>query len=338
MATKKKKKVKPAKAKKKVKPAKAKKKVKPAKAKKKVKHVKKEKPKSKPGKGKAKKAANKRKHTKPKSRAKRRKVTKSRTKQSKPIVRGSRLSGESKRGRKAAEQALQFELHAEQDKRERRNKRRRELWAAKPESEKEAIRAKRRQRYAERKRTLRIPERLTRDIRPVRKRIEVKYMKVGDIDYLDNQPQIEDSRYNLTSHFNRTTPNEVTIPEVFEKAFQGKLKHSQLEADEISIYKYGIVIRPGLGKVTSEIEQQIMSIMEAYNIDATLIVVHESNSVDSLHIKLGNSYDPQLAGDVKNELIKHGNIFQEVWDYLDSEWDDMVWLAEWDVDEMMGGS
>jgi hypothetical protein len=163
-------------------------------------------------------------------------------------------------------------------------------------------------------------------------------MNVGDIEYLNDQPQIEDSRYNLTSHFNRTTPNELTVPEVFELAFQGKLRNASLEADEISIFKYGIVIRPGFGKVTAEIEQQIMGIMESYNIGGTIIVVHESNSVDSIHIKLGSSFEPILAGDVANAMRSIGNLFQNIWEYLDSQWDDMIWLVEWDTDELMGGS
>lgn len=279
---------------------------------------------------------------KPANRFRRRAVSKPRTKRAKskpskyiPKPSSRRTTAADKR---AAQEALKYELLDEQAKRDKRNKRRRELWAAKPEAEKERIRAARRAKYHERKYGQRVTEGFRPDTRPRWPRVEIKYINVGDIDYLNNQPQIEDSRYNLTSHFHIRTPDANTVPSYFEAAFKGKLQYSALEADEISIYKYGIVIRPEFGVVNAEIEHELLSIMEEMNVGGSIIVVHESPTVDSIHIKLGDSADPLLAGDISNLMAKYGDLWKDIWNYLDNHWDGMIWMVEWDVDELMGGS
>jgi hypothetical protein len=283
---------------------------------------------------------------KPKSGAKRRKASKQRIRRKKPAsipvyesgARDSRIP-RVKRARKAAIEALTYEIQDEQAKREARNKRRRELWAAKPETEKEIIRARRRAKYAESKRARKpVTDEYGDDYRPRRKRTEVKYMNVGDIQYLNDQPQLEDSRYTLTSHFNVKAPTGDSLAAVFEAAFKGKLVHSGYEADEVSIYKYGIVFRPEFGKVTADIEHQMLLIMEELNVGGSIIVVHESPTVDSVHIKLGTNEEPLLAGDVSNLLMKFRSIWEDIHALLDNNWDGLVWMAEWDSDEEMGKS
>jgi hypothetical protein len=163
-------------------------------------------------------------------------------------------------------------------------------------------------------------------------------MSVGDIEYFNNQPQVEDSRYSLTSHFNIKVPDANHLPLVFESAFKGKLEYMPVEADELSVYKYGIVIRPEFGKVTADIEHEILLIMEELNVGGEVVVVHESPTVDSIHIKLGSNDQPLLGGDVSNLLVKFGGMFQDIWNMLESYWDGMIWMAEWDVDEEMSKS
>lgn len=168
-----------------------------------------------------------------------------------------------------------------------------------------------------------------------RQRVEVvSYLKGSELGIDNGVLQTSRDHVSLSSHFNKEAPTGEVIAKVFDNAFRSHLSKGPFEADEVLIYKYGIHIRPLEGKVTPEIEARIRNVVNDYGAKATIMVVQETEKIDSVYIKLGGD-TPGLAKNIKQNLIRQGDLWQDIWAIIDEEFDESHWMVEWDVEEAM---
>jgi hypothetical protein len=136
-----------------------------------------------------------------------------------------------------------------------------------------------------------------------------------------------------SSHGNNKDP-ALSLPEAFERAFINKLAKGPFEADEILIYRFGIMIRPrGGGFLTESVKEKISVIVNSIP-NSSIHVVKEDNTF-SLRINLGSTRKGELSGNVSEELDKYKDKLSEVYSSVVDEFGSSDWYSFWDTEDAM---
>lgn len=147
----------------------------------------------------------------------------------------------------------------------------------------------------------------------------------------DDSPEV----YINSSHGNKSSINE-DIKDIFEKTFVTTLNKTPFEADEILIYRYGVVIRPRHGDLSTETLEKVQRILSVYP-GSSIVAVKEAETF-SLKINLGNPKEGELAGNVSSDFEISGDILNDIYNYISDEYGDSEWFAFWETEEFLGGS
>lgn len=131
---------------------------------------------------------------------------------------------------------------------------------------------------------------------------------------------------------NRKSP-DFALPEAFEAAFIAALRKGPFEAEDILIYRFGIIIRPRKGTFASEDKQFIANILK----DIPGSSVHHVKEQDtfSLRINLGSPVKGELSGIVSDEINKYKHLLAEIYENVISEFGLTEWFSFWDTEEAM---
>lgn len=136
-----------------------------------------------------------------------------------------------------------------------------------------------------------------------------------------------------SSHGNNKDPS-LALPEAFERAFISKLSKGPFEADEILIYRFGIMIRPrGGGFLTESLREKLSTIISSIP-NSSVHLVREDNNF-SLRINLGSTRKGELSGNVSEELNKYKDKLGEVYSSIVDEFGSSDWYSFWDTEDAM---
>lgn len=139
-------------------------------------------------------------------------------------------------------------------------------------------------------------------------------------------------KFMHSSHANRNHPEEV-LKDVFENAFIYNLKKGPFEADEVNIYRYGVLIRPREGIATEKLTDRIREIMSQYP-GSSIHVITEGNTF-SIRLNFGNNRRSELAGNVSADLQNNSGIIGDVYSLLEDRFGVTDWFAFWETEDAM---
>ena len=172
------------------------------------------------------------------------------------------------------------------------------------------------------------------------------YVETGAASMYTEPGMNDEEHYQYASSLNRAALDRMTIDgtsrveTIFEHAFIGALNKGPFEADEIHIYRHGIIIRPREGEFTERIKNHITELLADYP-GSSVHVVNEPSSdgtkgTFSLRINVGSSTESSSFMNVGENMDYHKDVFQAIYSYIQDEYDtDVDWSAFWDTEESM---
>lgn len=176
--------------------------------------------------------------------------------------------------------------------------------------------------------------------RPVRRRIPVYHRQIGAKEQYSEAEKEPLERYMNTSSGNREDPSTVTkkgelrVPMIFEKSFIGTLHKSQFEADEVSIYRYGLVIRPRDAVMWNEdLEFKLTELLSPYP-NSSMHIVDEGTTF-AIRINLGSNRRSSDADDVSRDLANTDTILGDIYFEIEQTYGNTDWFVFWDTDTEM---
>ena len=152
---------------------------------------------------------------------------------------------------------------------------------------------------------------------------------------IEDAPEVymHSSHSMLKSPSSITKEGETIIVSAFEEAFTNMLKRGPFEADEIFIYRHGIIVRPNQGTLTNDMKEKIVDILKDIP-NSSMHIVKEDNTF-SLRINIGSAVKGELAGKISNSFEKNKEILNEIFEELREVFDDIDWFVFWDTEEVM---
>jgi hypothetical protein len=130
-----------------------------------------------------------------------------------------------------------------------------------------------------------------------------------------------------------TKDNENLVTAAFEEAFEGFLKKGPFEGEQVQIYRHGVVIRPKLGQVTSEVYDNISELLK--DIPGASAHIIKEDKTFSIRVNMGTSkkgVDYDRVVDNYNDFAPN---LERIRRYVEDEYGDLDWFSFWDTEEAM---
>lgn len=164
-----------------------------------------------------------------------------------------------------------------------------------------------------------------------RRRIPVYHVETGDPGQFKEDKKLPGERFTYSSNGNRREPTKVS--EVFEKFFVNYVNKTPFEPDEVTIYRYGIHIRPRIGVWNEHVEDDLKRVLQDYP-GSSMHVVDEGSTF-SVRINLGSKTRDVLAGDASDDLEKQQRMIEELYATVANEYKDtkVEWWTFFETDQ-----
>lgn len=178
-------------------------------------------------------------------------------------------------------------------------------------------------------------------LKVVKPKVPIYHVKSGSADLFSEvgAPESADHFMN-SSHASKKAMDQMTIGgvdrlvDVFEKAFQGALSKGPFEADEVHIYRHGIIIRPRqAGEITDSVQEKLQEMLK--DVPNAVIHIVDEHGTSSIRIGLGSATKGENIASVTDNLQQYTQKLQDIYAYIQSEYDDTDWFAFWDTEESM---
>jgi hypothetical protein len=139
------------------------------------------------------------------------------------------------------------------------------------------------------------------------------------------------SNMNRQSLYDR---GESKAQEVFTEALQGHLDKGGFERDEVTLYDFGVLLRPQ----DRTIDESFVTLVRERlaGTGASVTIVQEGPGQDAMMIQLGDDKLPVSADNVEAQVGGASQIMEGIYDEW-LEWfdDEPMWAVFWDSDEEM---
>lgn len=171
------------------------------------------------------------------------------------------------------------------------------------------------------------------------------YIETGAAAMYSEPGTNDEEHYQYASNMNAASLDRMTIEgtsrvaSVFERAFIGTLNKGPFEADEIHIYRHGIIIRPRLGEFTDSNRKTINNLLADYP-GSSVHITREpgsdgSKDTFSIRINVGSSTESSNFSNTSENMDYHKEVFQSIYSYITDEFGDSEWSGFWDTEESM---
>ena len=181
----------------------------------------------------------------------------------------------------------------------------------------------------------------------VKRRPVVETIGVGDIvwstreyhlnsDLTKGEP--ENIHFKNFSNVNKqsleTISGQSNVAEVFNAALEGHLAQGPFERDEMTLYDYGLHLRPASGTFDQKVLDMISERLAGTG--ATITRIQEGPGHDSVLIGIGDNRNAVSADTVEATLEGATGVLSAIYEDLYNYFgDDIYWDVWWDTDEEM---
>jgi len=139
------------------------------------------------------------------------------------------------------------------------------------------------------------------------------------------------SKKNLTD---MTISGVSRVTGIFERAFIGALSKGPFEADEIQIYRHGIIVRPRqAGEITNDVKENISELLK--DIPNAVVHIVDEKGTYSIRIGIGSAKEGENINQVIENLETYSAQLNDIYAYIQSEYGDTDWFSFWDTEDSM---
>jgi hypothetical protein len=171
-------------------------------------------------------------------------------------------------------------------------------------------------------------KRITTRYLPERPKVPIYYVETGDPRGFQEDIKTTD-RFMTASKANTKAPGN-TINEIFYNTLSSSLQKGPFEADEIQIFRHGILVRPREGEITISVEEHIKEMLEAVP-GSSIHVINEYDTF-SLRINMGDIKTGGHFLDIEKEFMKRQELLAEIYTYLEEEYEKLEWFLFFDTE------